>query len=178
MPTFLGTNSNDTITPSLVTPGVVTPPGTLPGVGNDTIYGWAGLDKLGGGGGDDLLFGGLDADSLYGNTGKDWLNGDEGNDTLQGGGDSDTLDGGTGNDMLIGEGGDDTYVVDSTGDIVMELVDTAAGGNDVVQSSVSWTLGFGLERLVLTGFGAINGAGNTGNNTITGNGMANKLDGG
>jgi Ca2+-binding RTX toxin-like protein len=51
------------------------------------------------------------------------------------------------------------------------------GGNDLVYSSVSWSLGKNLESLVLTGMTAINGTGNNENNTITGNTAANTLDG-
>ncbi|MBP5959494.1 calcium-binding protein, partial [Pseudomonas anatoliensis] len=48
---------------------------------------------------------------------------------------------------------------------------------DTVRSSVDWTLGANLENLVLTGT-AINGNGNTLNNTLTGNAAANTLNGG
>ena len=47
-----------------------------------------------------------------------------------------------------------------------------------MQSSATITLGTNLESLTLTGASAINGTGNSGNNTITGNGGANTLDGG
>ena len=50
-------------------------------------------------------------------------------------------------------------------------------GTDLVQSSVSYTLGANLENLTLTGAGAITGTGNVLNNSLTGNGAANVLDG-
>jgi Ca2+-binding RTX toxin-like protein len=46
-----------------------------------------------------------------------------------------------------------------------------------VQSSITHTLGFGLENLVLTGSAAINGTGNGNHNVITGNSANNVLDG-
>ena len=51
------------------------------------------------------------------------------------------------------------------------------GGEDLVYSSVTWSLGKNLESLVLTGNRAINGTGNNENNTLTGNNAANTLDG-
>jgi Ca2+-binding RTX toxin-like protein len=46
-----------------------------------------------------------------------------------------------------------------------------------VLSNLPYTLGANLERLILTGFAAINGVGNALNNTLTGNGAANSLFG-
>jgi Ca2+-binding RTX toxin-like protein len=97
------------------------------------------------------------------------------NNTLTGNAGNNILDGGAGNDTLTGGAGDDTYVVDSTSDRITEL---AGGGTDTVQSSVTWTLGTNLENLVLTGSTAINGTGNTLDNTLTGNAGNNILDGG
>ncbi|WP_137887427.1 calcium-binding protein, partial [Pseudomonas sp. 2FE] len=103
---------------------------------------------------------------LTGNASANNLSGDAGNDTLNGGAGNDTLTGGT---------GDDTYVVDSTSDVIVEA---SAEGTDTVQSSVTLTLGSNLEKLTLTGAAAINGTGNTLDNTLYGNGAANVLDGG
>ncbi|MEZ0262025.1 MAG: RTX toxin, partial [Alphaproteobacteria bacterium] len=86
-----------------------------------------------------------------------------------------TLDGGAGNDTMAGGLGDDTYIVDATGDAIVEA---AGAGTDTVQTSASYTLGANLENLVLTGAAAINGTGNSLVNTITGNAGANTLDGG
>ncbi|WP_410824852.1 hypothetical protein [Methylobacterium oryzisoli] len=89
---------------------------------------------------------------------------------------ADTLRGTTGADTLKGGMGNDTYVVNHTGDKVIE---TAGQGVDTVQSSVSFNLnGQDLERLTLTGSSAINGTGNAIANLITGNGAANILNGG
>ncbi len=112
---------------------------------------------------------------LTGNSGANKLNGAAGNDRLIGAGGNDSLNGGSGADTLLGGAGNDTYVVDNTGDLVTE---NANEGTDLVQSSVTWTLAANLEKLTLTGSGAIAGTGNTLANTLVGNSGANVLDGG
>jgi Ca2+-binding RTX toxin-like protein len=73
----------------------------------------------------------------------------------------------------MGGMGNDTYVRSSGARIVEER----ASGTDTVLSSLTYTLGANLERLTLTGTSAVNGTGNTANNTITGNDAANTLNG-
>jgi Ca2+-binding RTX toxin-like protein len=85
------------------------------------------------------------------------------------------LDGRYGDDEMSGGDGDDTYVVNQSGDVVIEEEDE---GTDIVQSSVSWTLGGHVEHLVLTGSGNTGGTGNALANSLTGNQGANRLDGG
>jgi Ca2+-binding RTX toxin-like protein len=109
---------------------------------------------------------------LLGGEGNDKLNGGAANDTLGGGAGNDTLDGGLGNDNLMGGTGNDTYIIDSADDSIIE---EATAGTDIVQASVSWTLGDNLENLTLTGSSAIDGTGNSLNNTITGNSASNTL---
>ena len=108
------------------------------------------------------------------NNSNNWLKTGSGNDDLTGGNGNDTLNGGSGVDILIGLKGNDSYVVDNTGDIIIENLNS---GIDTVESSLTWTLKANLENLTLTGTTAINGTGNTGNNVITGNSAANILDG-
>jgi Ca2+-binding RTX toxin-like protein len=72
---------------------------------------------------------------------------------------------------LTGGAGNDTYVLGS-GDLVVEV---ANGGTDTAQASFSYTLGSHVEHLTLTGTAAINGTGNSLNNTITGNSGNNVL---
>jgi Ca2+-binding RTX toxin-like protein len=112
---------------------------------------------------------------LTGGAGNDSLNGGAGNDTLIGGDGNDTLIGGDGNDTLNGGAGNDTYYVDSEGDIIIEAADE---GNDTVFSTVSYTLADNLEHLTLQGTSAINGTGNSLNNSLTGNAANNILTGG
>ena len=97
-----------------------------------------------------------------------------GTQILYGTADSDVLDGGSGADHMYGGMGDDTYVVNSAGDTISETVD---GGIDLVQSSVSITLGANVENLTMTGSGNTTGDGNELNNTIFGNIGYNTLNG-
>ena len=96
--------------------------------------------------------------------------------TLIGNNAANTLDGAQGADLMLGGGGNDTYLVDSACDVVVE--DACDDGVDTVNSSVSYTLGWNVENLALVGTAAINGAGNTLNNVLTGNSAANNLSGG
>jgi Ca2+-binding RTX toxin-like protein len=123
----------------------------------------------------DLVGNSTKDDILSGGLGNDILNGRGGNDYLNGGNGDDVLDGGIGADILEGGTGDDIYIVDNPGDVI---IDTPGTGIETVRSSVSWTLGTGLDNLTLIGTDAINGTGNTINNIITGNSAANILDGG
>ena len=109
-----------------------------------------------------------------GTPGDDNLVGTPGNDTLDGLGGNDTLNGLGGVDLLIGGPGNDTFIVDTTTDTLTEL---AGGGTDIVQSSVTFTLGAQLENLLLTGAAAINGTGNGAANVLTGNSNNNTLNG-
>jgi Ca2+-binding RTX toxin-like protein len=115
------------------------------------------------------------ANRITGNTGANQLKGEAGNDTLDGGDGADTLTGGTGADSMTGGYGGDRYFVDNVGDVVVEPT-TLASDIDTVISSVRWTLGIGLEHLVLTGT-ADNATGNALANELTGNDAANQLDG-
>ena len=103
---------------------------------------------------------------LSGVDGNDTLTGGTGNDTLQGGIGADKLTGGLGADRMEGGAGDDTYYVDDAGDLVIEA---AGDGTDIVSSSVTFILSANVEKLTLTGLGAIDGTGNDLGNTITGN---------
>ncbi|BCM25591.1 calcium-binding protein [Methyloradius palustris] len=172
------------------------------GNGDDWIDGGSGTDTMLGGAGNDAYYvdDALDVVEENLNEGTDSVNssvsyalsenvenlylsgisdingtGNSLNNTIFGTNGNNILDGGLGNDSLYGGTGNDTYIVDSTGDFVSE---SASGGTDTVQSSVTYTLTSYVENLLLTGNAAINGTGNTLNNVLTGNGAANTLNGG
>jgi len=110
-----------------------------------------------------------------GNALNNILTGNRAENILTGGGGNDLLDGGKGADTLIGGSGHDVYLVDNTGDRVME---NATEGIDTVRSSIDFALGSHVENLTLTGNRNINGAGNALDNVMTGNSAWNTLNGG
>jgi Ca2+-binding RTX toxin-like protein len=191
------------------------------GTGNDTLDGGTGADKLAGGLGDDTYRVDLATDGvieaagagldivvsaasyvLPGNvenltlltvtTPSHWnATGNGLNNVLTGNSGNNVLDGLFGADTMGGLGGNDTYIVDNSGDSILEgHFDAKAGvfvdhgGHDTVKSSVSFNLTSDgikiageIEELVLTGTAAIAGTGNVLANRITGNGAANTLSG-
>ena len=88
---------------------------------------------------------------------------------------ADTLDGGGGADIMNGGNGNDAYFVDNAGDVTEEANNTVAGGSDLVNASVSYTLSTALEDLFLTGSGDIDGTGNGNDNHLRGNAGDNVL---
>ena len=100
---------------------------------------WAeGNDHIYGGAGNDFVHGATGQDYLEGNDGNDELFGEADNDILVGQQGNDRLDGGTGVDRMIGGVGDDIYIVDSSGDNVVEFEN---GGRDQVLASANFSLG-------------------------------------
>jgi Ca2+-binding RTX toxin-like protein len=163
---------------------------------NNTLDGRAGADKLIGGAGDDTYVVDIAGDlvtELAGEgtdlilssvtytastnienltlTGNAALNGTGNNlaNVLTGNAGANVLSGLAGADTLLGGQGNDTYVVDAVGEVITEL---AGEGTDLVQSTLSWTLGANVENLTLIGTVAAGGW-----RTATGNELANVLTG-
>ncbi len=97
--------------------------------------------------------------------GGDVLYGLEGNDALSGRGGGDSLYGGAGNDI---------YFTQSLAD---QFFETADGGIDKVETSVSYILADNFENLTLSSNKNIDGTGNSADNTIRGNSGNNRIDG-
>lgn len=143
---------------------VIGAPGT--GAGVKILYtpaSWQPDRNIYGTTGDDLIGPGFGGATPVGE-GNDTILGLAGNDTILAAGGDDSLEGGAGADSMSGGAGNDTYLVDSSGDIVVEL---AGEGSDTVVASVDWVLGDEVEALTLTG----------GARVATGNALANRLEG-
>lgn len=82
----------------------------------DLMIGFGGRDWLIGRDGNDDLYGGKGSDILAGNHDDDRLYGESGDDRLYGGSGNDTLDGGKGNDTLVGGGHGDVFAFGGGGD--------------------------------------------------------------
>lgn len=168
--------------------------------GNNVLNGGLGVDMMRGGAGNDtyridtngdgvleLVGGGVDtvqstiSYTMAGNVerlsllGAAHINGTGNvlNNDMTGNAGNNVLNGGLGADMMRGGLGNDVYIVDNTGDRMMEA---AAAGRDAVQASINHTLGAQMEDLALRGT-ATAGNGNELDNIIRGNDMANRLDG-
>jgi Ca2+-binding RTX toxin-like protein len=170
------------------------------GGGNDTINGGSGDDTMVGGSGNDYFVVDSAGDSLVGGGGSDGIisqiegyiltaafdvlvldngifagTGNAGSNSLIGNSLSNTLSGGAGEDTLRGRAGHDYYYVNSSGDVVIEAV---SEGTDTVEFSgfATYTLPDHVDRLVL-GMSAVDGYGNSLNNSLTGNADHNSLFG-
>ncbi len=99
--------------------------------------------------------------------------------TIIGNDGANTIDGKAGSDIMEGRAGDDIYIVDNSGDTIIE---TATGGSDWVAATGSWTLTASafVEKLSTTWGGGTTAINLTGNNiaqTIIGNDGFNVLNG-
>lgn len=142
--------------------------------GNDTISGGGGFDQIFAGKGDDevrgndgrdLIYGGAGADTIAGNAGRDLLYGEDGSDKLYGGTGDDRLYGGLGGDRMDGGEGNDWYELNERTD---RIVERAGQGEDLVYTSISWTMQANVENVIVQGDNTVR---------ITGNSLANFMKG-
>ncbi|MEJ1161679.1 calcium-binding protein [Prosthecomicrobium sp. N25] len=103
------------------------------------------------------------------------VRGTAGADTLTGTTGDDLIRGHHGVDSMTGGDGNDIYVVNDSGD---QVVETANHGTDTELSFVTRTLDANVENLVLSGSAAIDATGNALDNILVGNRGDNVLDGG
>jgi Ca2+-binding RTX toxin-like protein len=156
-------------------------------------YGGEGADDLSGGNLYDTIHGGIGDDTIKGNSGQDRLFGGDGNDTLDGGNDADWLSGGAGDDSLEANDGSGNYSQEDIANGLANLSDTVFGGsgndyifadraghslyggsgNDVIDvkswnsmSTVETTADGGLGDDTLIGNGQIRATGGEGNDVF------------
>ncbi|QKS30014.1 MAG: DUF4347 domain-containing protein [Candidatus Accumulibacter similis] len=157
------------------------------GAGSDTVTWVSGVSGASGvtaslasgsasGSGNDNLIG---IEHLIGSSNADRLTGNGNANRLGGGLGNDTLDGGAGADSMTGGDGNDFYYVDHAGDVVSETNAAAAGGTDLVFTTVaSYTLGAHVENARILASGAANLTGNTLDNLLYAGLGNNVLNGG
>jgi Ca2+-binding RTX toxin-like protein len=171
---------------------LVTIENVIGGSGNDNITGTTVANRLEGGAGDDMVVGGAGSDTLLGQAGNDtfrYTTGD-GNDAL--------VDGGAGDDTLsiLGTTAANTLNVVYNGTAITSIAGTVAsllnvehvtadllGGTDVLSyGTTSAGVSVDLGAHTASGFSAIsnieNVTGGAGNDTLSGDGLANTLGGG
>jgi Ca2+-binding RTX toxin-like protein len=153
------------------------------GDGNDTIFGGRGNDTANGEGGDDSVHGERGSDDVDGGGGQDRVLGESGNDQVGGGaGDHDQVEAGPGDDSLNGGAGDFDVLTGGPGN---DAIDGGPGAHDIASYA-----GAGGAVTIDLGSGTVGGAesehlsgiedaiGSSGDDTLTGDANANRLDGG
>jgi len=170
--------------------------------GDDVLNGGEGVDTLIGGTGDDTYIVDNSADTVIeqANEGNDLIfssasyvmpehvenmiltgtssisgTGNALDNRITGNNANNLIDGGAGADVMAGGKGHDNYIVDNTGDVVLENQNQ---GIDTVNASIDYALGENLENVTLTGSDNLNATGNELDNVLTGNSGNNVLDGG
>jgi Ca2+-binding RTX toxin-like protein len=150
------------------------------GLANTFLMGWGAMSVNGGAGSDTVSYyslGSVTVDLATGEqtnaaaddilVGIENLTGSQGDDTLRGNSAANILDGGTGADILVGRAGNDVYIVDDSGDSVVEA---AGEGSDEVRVTLlsAYTLAANVERMTNLGSSTFTGYGNALNNDLTG----------
>ena len=136
--------------------------GTATGDGADQLIG---IENLAGSGFDDSLTGDTGVNTITGGAGDDTIDGGDGDDVLMGGAGGDVLNGGAGNDTIDGGADIDTADYGTAGagvTVNLSLAtaqNTGGAGSDVLSN---------IENLTGSAF----------NDALTGDGTANRIDGG
>ncbi len=151
------------------------------GSGDDNLRGFSGDDTLvDQDDGDDTLIGSDGNDTIDGGSGNDRMGGGSGVDLIYGGTGSDRLNGGSGNDTAFGGKANDTFIIETLGDVVVEVA--GGGAQDVIRHNADdYTLADEalVERINMTRTaGPASATGNARSNTLLGNTAANQLAGG
>jgi hypothetical protein len=157
------------------------------GPGQDLIFGGTGDDRLEGGGGFDTVNGGAGDDRIAEQGGAGSMSGDDGADTLIASADHRlTMLGGRGDDRLVVRGksasslggglGDDTYVLTARGKT--NVFEMPGEGTDVLKTDRSIVVPSGIEKAAATGGRRVKLRSGQGRQTLVGNRAANVLEAG
>lgn len=127
-----GYNPQGGETPGILVTGTSADETLLGGLGNDTIDGQGGRDRLEGDIGDDLLIGGGTQDVILGGFGNDTILAAGGDDRLNGTQGDDSVDAGGGNDLITVNGGADT-ILGGLGNDTINMALSDDGASAIVQ---------------------------------------------
>lgn len=146
-----------------------------------TIDGGAGNDQLVGGNGSDYLIGGSGNDLLKGGNGSDYLIGGSGNDQLSGGEGNNTLEGGLGNDEYVfvdaSDANDEINEADQQGSDTLNFGCLTLGVSIDLSLETEQQVTAELAVTLSSGSAIENVVGTSGNDSITGNDLSNRLAG-
>jgi Ca2+-binding RTX toxin-like protein len=173
--------------------------------GDDTLNGAGGNDTLSGAAGADVLSGGSGVDSLNGGDGADTLSGGLANDSIQGGAGADTISWTVADGSDTIDGGADSDTFNASGSAAAEVGNATWNGTSVTAlmgnslsnvEAINLDLGSGVDWLTYntsaavvvnlqtnsaSGFASVANVekvlGGSGNDTLTGDGLDNRLDG-
>ena len=131
MATFTGTDADESITTTFVSPTVTTSGGALPSDADDTINAGGGVDTIESGGGIDTVTGGAGNDQASLGAGNDiftWNSGD-GSDVVDGGGDTDSL-------AFNGSSANEAFDISNNGGLTRLLRDVSAVDMSLAQLEI------------------------------------------
>ena len=144
-------------------------------LGRDRVSAGLGNDRVSGAAGNDELLGGVGNDMLYGNDGNDRLDGGIGNDSVFGGAGSDLMVFAHGFDKMDGGAGTDTADFQAMKTAI--YANLAASPSEVWTSSTATATAANATARVANLVAVENLLATACNDTVLGNGAANRLDG-